>query len=381
VLEAAYPDRRAELAPVLALHFAAAEDWPKAIAYHRLAADHAQARYAHPEAVQHRQAAVDLLPPAAPPAERAARLEELGGALARLGDHLRALDAYAAALNAWIRQPQPERWGTARLHREILETLLAMASTVPVDELYAAIDAHAGSLLAAQALAAEAPAHPETVWTLVTLSWIGSRGWWREGGLVVDWDTAERCARQALALAESLDLPDARSAALGALGGVLYSRGQLRPRVEAALQRLALSRDARLTDVRERLNSLIHAGAALAEVGDYTHAIDHLQTAEREAAAVKAVMPQVYALRLQVQCWFSLDRWEAMLGAVEQIRALARQHSTQVTGPICFELALAAAVYRFRGRADLAPALLQESYAIMESIGGPPETWVRQQHY
>jgi tetratricopeptide (TPR) repeat protein len=380
-LEALYPERLDELAPILALHFAAAGDRFRAIDFHRRAARQAQARYAHQEAVQHLRAAVDLLPPGTPPERRADLLEDLAGAWGLLGDHLQALRVYDETLRAWTAQPDPERWGTVRLHRKTLETLVAMTSSVPVDELAPAMLAHAGTLDAGLALAAGQAPHVETVRTLIALSLVRTRGWWSNNGIILDAEAGERYARQAVDMAEALDLVEELSAAWGALAAAYYVRGQLRPRLEIALQRLALSRNPRLANVREKLNILLGAGAALAEVGDFEPALGHLREAEQAATAVHALTPRVYALRLQVQCLFALDRWDDMLRAVEQCRALAREHSTQHTGPICFELALSAAVHTWRGRADLAPALLQESYAIMAAIGGPPEAWVRQQHY
>jgi hypothetical protein len=156
-------------------------------------------------------------------------------------------------------------------------------------------------------------------------------------------------------------------------------RGRLPERLAAARRRLALG--PALDDPHERVRGLIGAGAALAEAGEYAQALPLLEQAEAQAAAIRAVTPRVYALRLSVHCWFGLDRWPEMLASVARCRALAAEFSPEQTGPLCFELALSAAVHALRGQTEAAQSLREESFAIMASVSGPVETWARQQHY
>jgi tetratricopeptide (TPR) repeat protein len=65
-LLALHPDRREDLAPVLAHHFERAEDRPRAVEYLALAARHARSRFARHEAVDFARRAVALLPEGEP---------------------------------------------------------------------------------------------------------------------------------------------------------------------------------------------------------------------------------------------------------------------------------------------------------------------------
>jgi DNA-binding winged helix-turn-helix (wHTH) protein/predicted ATPase len=68
--EAAYGRRAGEIAGELALHFEQGRDWPRALRYHRAAAEAALHRCAHQEAVRHLRAGLALLPELADAPER-----------------------------------------------------------------------------------------------------------------------------------------------------------------------------------------------------------------------------------------------------------------------------------------------------------------------
>jgi tetratricopeptide (TPR) repeat protein len=378
-LAALYPDQLDELAPDLAVHFAAAGDFERAIGYHRRAARLAQARYANAEALQQLQAAHALLPDDAPAALRLALLEELADAHGLLGEPTAALGHLQAALALVPTPPAADDWDAVRLHRKVIENLTAMGGSVSLAQTEAALRAAAPSLRAGPALATGSPPHAETVRLLVALAQLHARAPYSVAGWHGSLDDAERYATRAVAQAEQLGTPAAFSAALGVLAGVLYGRGRLRERLAVAQRRLALG--PALDDVRERVSGLVDAGAALAEVGEYAPAIPLLRQAEQQAAAVHADTPRVFALRLLVQCWFGLDRWDDLLAGVERCRALAADLTPERTGPLCFELALSAAVHALRGEAGAAQALREQSAAVMASVSGPVETWARQQHY
>ena len=93
-LERVYPERLDDLAPILAAHFAEAEDAERALRYYRRAGDRAARRYALPEAIMHYRRALEL----AFVANHAAELETvylaLGRALEMNGEYTGALRLY-----------------------------------------------------------------------------------------------------------------------------------------------------------------------------------------------------------------------------------------------------------------------------------------------
>src|SRR5690349_16913291 len=69
ILEQAYTGNLAEIAPLLAEHFAQAGDDPRALQYYSLAADTAAARYANVEALAHYAQALEIAYRSEAPAE------------------------------------------------------------------------------------------------------------------------------------------------------------------------------------------------------------------------------------------------------------------------------------------------------------------------
>src|SRR5579859_3969691 len=98
ILEDAYVGRRAEIAPLLAHHFAQAGDRPRAGKYFILAADQALAAYANHEGAQHYRAALALRPEGG---ARAPVLAGLGEALARQGHHAPAIATWREAISLY----------------------------------------------------------------------------------------------------------------------------------------------------------------------------------------------------------------------------------------------------------------------------------------
>lgn len=108
-LERMYPERVAEIAPLLAEHFDRAGDGPRALRYYRLAGEQAMRQYATPEAIQHFSRALGLLEddPLAEVHIRRAR----GLAFETLGDFESASRDYQGALGAAQAAGKPaEEW-------------------------------------------------------------------------------------------------------------------------------------------------------------------------------------------------------------------------------------------------------------------------------
>jgi len=358
----------------LAHHFAAAGEPHKAVEYSRHAARRAEALYAYDEAVRHLQNALDLVPDDQVES-RLAVPEQLADIHRLLRAGARAIPLYQEALGLWEKLPGADKTILVRLHRKIVEAGGRLALFADRQRFEAAFRA---SSEAALKLTAGEPPHPETVRLLTTLS----RDAWSTR-IPPDWDGAEQYARAAVAMAEHLDAPVELSAALDSLASVYGGRGLFRERVQVALRRLALSQDPRFADLRERVNILHQAGAALMYVGEYAQAMPHLLEAESLGSRIRDVDQQVAALRYQSQCHYQLDNWDGVLAIEAKWQALEQRDPNFLdrVGAMCFQLALNASVHARRGEFEQARVLRERSLARMTAAEGPPERWSRANHY
>jgi tetratricopeptide (TPR) repeat protein len=365
-LERLYPDRRDELSDVLAHHFAAAGERDKAIEYSRQAARRAESAHAYQEASQHLQAAMALLPVGEQADLRLTLIEELADDLRFLGERARAIALYQDALDLWQSRPRPEQWTAVRLHRKTLEAYHFIGIRAEADRLQAAADAAVKTGLG---LIEGEPPHPEAVRLLATIAndpWETHRG--------KDPEMVEQCARRAIEMAELLDAPVELSAALGALAIVHGARGLFRERMEVALRRVTLSRDPRFNDVREQINILCRAGDSLMYVGEYARALPFVMEAEALANQIRDVNQQAYALGVQAQCLFALDRWDEMLAIEEKRLAMQRFYGVDLLGQFCLFCGMSVNVLGWQGEFDRARSRREEIYNFM-MLDGPPETW------
>jgi tetratricopeptide (TPR) repeat protein len=359
----------------LAHHCTVGGERGKAIHYNHQAALRAEAVFAYDVAIQHLVAALDLIDAGEQKETRLALLEELADVHRRLGENIEAIPIYQEAIDGWHISADADKMVTVRLHRKVIDAVINMAWFADRQRFEATSHVSRESGLK---LAEGEPPHAEIVQLLLTLS--------REARLVpvpADWDTAERYARAALDMAETLDDPANLSAALGALASVYGGRGRFRERVQVALRRLELSSDPRFGDVYERANALLDTGKALVHIGEYTQAMDYLVEAESLAGQIQAVKRQVHALRYQAQYWYRLDRWGEVLETEEKRRGLEERYANflERSGPVCFHIALSASVHALHGDTEEALALRDESQAIMTAIDGPPEKWGRNNRY
>ncbi len=358
----------------LAYHYAAAGEQDQAVAYARRAAERAVALYAYDAAVGHLQTALELIDAGEQAESRLALLETLADVHRLRGERADAILIYQQALAIWPDLASADKWIAVRLHRKIGETFLRLKSSANRERFAALAQT---SLDSGLRLVEGEPPHPECVRLLTTLA---NDRWSAQAQQ--DWETAERYARTAVAMGEQLDAPVELSAALGALDTVYGARGLYRERVQLAQRRLALSRDPRFGDLRERIDLLCQAGNALAFVGDHAPALPHLLEAERLAERIRDVSQHVYALGLQAQCFFGLDRWDEMLQIEAKRLALEERYGRDRVDRMCFYCGLSANVLALRGEVDQSHARRDEAYATMVGFwGGPPEAWAPVGHY
>ena len=358
----------------LAYHFAAAGEPDKAIEHSRRAAERAEALYAYNTAIQHLQTALNLLEAGEQNETRLALLESLADVHRLLGERTEAILIYQEALEVWQSLTNADKWIAVRLHRKTGETFLRMKSHTNVKRFEAVSQS---SLDSGLRLTDGEPPHPESVRLLTTLA---SDKWATR--VQQDWDASERYARAAVEMGEQLDAPVELSAALGALDTVYGARGLYRERVQLSQRRLALSRDSRFGDVREQVNLLCQTGNALSFVGDYAQALPYLLEAERLAHPIRDVSQQVYALGLQAQCFFGLDRWDEMMQIEAKRLALEERYGRDRVDRMCFYCGLSANILALRGEFDQSHARREDAFTIMAGDGGePPETWPPVFHY
>lgn len=358
--------------PALAHHYAAAGERDSAIEYARRAGQRAQAVYAFDEAVKHLENALELIQTPEQAEMHMTVLEELADVYDLSGEHSRAVPLYRQALQVW-QALAGDKMIAVRLYRKIGETVLNMTRFAEIDQFKPV--AQTGLKIALE-LVAGAPSHPEVVRLFTTLSEIA----WKIPA-TADWEAAERYARAAVEMAEQLGTPLEALDALDALAYVYGARGQLRERMQVSLRRLELVDEPRFGNLRERIKSLNLLGRSLNLVGEYAQAIAYTREAEGLSGQIEWVEEQAFALHLQAQACFSLDRWDDVLKVEAAQQALGQRYGTERLGGVCYTRALCAAIYVLRGETGRATSLRETSYSIMVAISGPPELWDRESLY
>jgi tetratricopeptide (TPR) repeat protein len=182
-------------------------------------------------------------------------------------------------------------------------------------------------------------------------------------------------------MAEQLDAPTELSAALEARANVYSGQGLLRELTQIALRRLTLSRDPRFRDRHEQVNILCQVGTALCSIGDYNQALTYLLEAEHSAEQIGDLGKLIYALGIQIQCFFGMDRWEEILEIEDKRLALQERYGSDRIGRICFQCGVSAYVHGWRGEVELAHARREEAYQMMAGGWGPLENWPAIGHY
>jgi hypothetical protein len=378
ILESLDPDRRDEVAELLAYHFAAAGDGRKASIYGRLASQRALSTYSYDEAIVHLQRALELPVSDDAGVTRRALFEDLGDIYVLLHQGMQAIGSYQQALSLWAEQPAADRADAIRLHRKVVQT--GAESKWAVDRetfrhVNRAAQASGDSLDQALELIHDAPPHPETVRLLAVLSLAA----WRMR-YPPDWETAAGHARAAVRMADQLEDPVEQSVALEALSNAHFGLGDLRASLETAEQRLEITSRPGFAAERQRLDALRGAACAMVYVGEYERALPLLHEAEGTAERMQSSDQIFNVMALLTQCWFRLDRWDEIRSRHTLWEDLERRFPQERTGPVCWPLGLQSIVYFLSGDTLNGAALRDRSYGIMLRTFGP-ENWLRNAHY
>jgi len=111
-----------------------------------------------------------------------------------------------------------------------------------------------------------------------------------------DPEAVERYARAAVDMAEQLDAAAELSAALEPSPWPIASAGSCVESMQVSLRRLALSREARFTDQRERIDILINVCDALFKVGEYAQVMSFAMEMRICAINLRDATSLVYGL-------------------------------------------------------------------------------------
>jgi hypothetical protein len=163
---------------------------------------------------------------------------------------------------------------------------------------------------------------------------------------------------------------------------IYRERGLWRERVTVALRRLALIDDPRFDNLSERADILNETGEALLRVGEAAQAIPFLLESEKIGEQIRSVHPQFYALQLQGECFFELDRWDEMLQIEGKWQALQQRYTHQQIGRICFYCGVSSSVHSLRGEVEEAKVKRDEAVNMMtRTLGKPVEEWTAAPYY
>ena len=375
-------DRLEAGASHLARHFRNAGDKERALKYTRLAANRAIRQFAHEEAIQHLETALDLLENGDQVKTRLSLLEELADVYSVYTTETQAIATYQAALEQWASMAGADNLIAVRLHRKILDFAFLLYGNIPFDRFDPLLQtlATSGDFLEANlSLADRGQSQLEIVRVLSALA--NYRG--TVVGSPSALDAAERHAQAAVELGGQLDAPVEMSDALEALARIYYVRGMLPEQLEASRQRLTLSEDPRFRDLRRRSHILESVSDALIAVGKYDQAFSHLLELGDLTSKMGAWTDHIWALSLQALCLFRLDRWEELLRIDEKRQELERHHSSDyLGGGYCVILSLSAAARALQGHFDQARTQREQSYEFMLGDATEPhEKWGRGEFY
>jgi DNA-binding SARP family transcriptional activator/tetratricopeptide (TPR) repeat protein len=352
----------------LARHSLAAGDAARGLKYSLASAERAASVYAYEAAIDHLHRALGLLgQPGDAPVKRATleRLADLHGLVGEQGTAIEMLHVALTETSQLTTDPS----GTLRLHRKIIEAHRAIrerSENVRFTERVTASIAAGLGLVEVQQGGDEAA---------LFLAALAKDPWGARADH--DWAVAEQFARRAVAAAEELGSPAVLSRALSALGVTLGAQQRLGEQAEVATRRLAISRSSSFTDHLERLDVLCESGAVFLRVGEYGRSLSLLLEAERLAGSMRAIDAHVYAVGMQAECLFYLDRWQEMLEIEEKVEALRLQYTPGRVGRFCFYCGLAANVLALQGRFEEAGRRREEAHEIMRASMGAVETWPR----
>ena len=118
---------------------------------------------------------------------------------------------------------------------------------------------------------------------------------------------------------------------------------------------------------------------ALETVGEYDLALTYIKQMATLGEQIQEVNLWRSGLSHLAYCYFRMDRWDEVLGILDQVRDIQKRYPRERSGPECFAIALAASVHARRGESVLSAAERTEAQGIMTTTTGSMDRWGRAQ--
>jgi predicted ATPase/class 3 adenylate cyclase len=272
-----YGDSHDDLLPVLARHYARAEEWAAALKYYVAAGKNAQQGYFNAEAIAHYRAALELMPQLADvPTELIVELyERLGYVQLQAGEYPSALESFQTALRLLREGRLHLASAEARLLRHIATVYERRAEyDAAFEQLNAALGQHGEIDMAerARALLLGAGLHQRQGRYNETVTW----------------------AQQGLELAQRLQLDKEQASAYLQLGGAYRLLGDN----ETAIEYLTKSAQIRraINDMVGQADAYINIANSYTDLGNYQQALAFFEQAYELKVSVNDIYGQALAL-------------------------------------------------------------------------------------
>ena len=276
-IEEIYGDSVSDVLPVLARHYARAEEWERALHYYRAAGRAAQEGYFNVEAIAHYTTALEILPQfaALDPAVAIELHERLGYVQTQAGEYPAALAAFTTALDLLRAAPNPNVDAEARLLRHV----------ATVHERRAEYDAAFTALNSALALLGDDDSL-ERVRALLLVAGLHQRQSRPR-------ETIER-AQEGLRLAQKLALKKEQASAYLQLGGGHRLLGENEQAIEYLNRSAELCHD--INDIVRQADSYINIANSYTDLGNYQQAVAFFEQAYHIKVSVNDIYGQALVL-------------------------------------------------------------------------------------
>lgn len=354
-LEGLHPERLAELAPTLGLHFEEGQDDERAVKYLTLAGDQAAGQYANEEAAQFYHRAIRILTGmASAEDDHSRRFIHLylgrGRALELLGRYERALDNYLE-MEAQAHKQNDEEIELASL---VARTVIHAVPTP-------AFDPEAGATCATKALTlaerlddrtAEAKIH----WVLMI-----------QNSIINHPEKARAHGERSLALARQLELPEQRAYTLSDLSNFVYmAQGEF----DQGLQALEEARDLwrALGNLPLLSNSVVYKAYINYQIGRFDTALQNTDEAYDISRSINNLWGQAYSLGVSAMVQLELGNADQVVARVEEATRYIDESGFSALKPVA--LIVQAMLHYELGAAETASQLALE--AAQEAEGTLP---------
>ncbi len=254
-IESVYGEKLDDVLPVLARHYARAEEWTTAVGYYLRAGKQAQSGYFNPEAIALYGAAIDLLPhlPDAQVRLRVELYERLGYVQLQAGEYPAALESLAVALEQLRASASPQVEEIARLLRH----------SATVHERRAEYEAAFEQINAALALLSTDDSIERVRALLLGAGLHQRQGRYQE---TITW------AEQGLELANVLGLESEQARSYLLIGGAYRLQGKNEQAVETFYKSIELYKH--VEDIARLADAYNNAALALSDMGNWQDSIE-----------------------------------------------------------------------------------------------------------